>query len=312
MPGENFRDIQAFLAVARERSFTRAAARLGVSQSALSHTIRALEARLGLRLLTRTTRSVSPTEAGERLIESVGPRFEAISSELADFEALRGKPAGTVRISAPDFAANTILWPRLSRLRQTCPDIKLEVAIEPGLIDIVAEHFDAGVRFGDQIARGMTAVRISPDIRMTIVGAPSYLERCPPPRMPSDLTAHDCINMRFSMRGDVYAWALRKGNQNLRVRVEGPWTFNCIYPVIEAALAGSGLAYMPEMLARPHVQSGRLRPVLKDWCPTFPGLHLYFASRHPSSPALSLVVEALRYHHQSDAQSGEPAIHELM
>ncbi|MDF3835530.1 LysR family transcriptional regulator [Cupriavidus basilensis] len=295
MSGENFRDILAFLAVARERSFTRAAAQLGVSQSALSHTIRALEARLGLRLLTRTTRSVSPTEAGERLIRSVAPRFEVIAEELAAFEELRDKPAGTVRITTSDYAANTVLWPKLSKLQPTYPDVKIEIAIDPGITDIVAERYDAGVRFGDQVAKDMTAVQITPDIRMAIVGAPSYLDKHPPPKTPPDLTHHDCINMRFSIRGGVYAWELKKGKRNLQVRVEGAWTFNCIYPVLDAALAGFGLAYMPEDLALPHIASGRLRPVLEDWCPTFPGLHIFYASRRQSSPALSLIVETLRY-----------------
>ncbi|HCF5435913.1 LysR family transcriptional regulator [Pseudomonas putida] len=295
MSGESLRDILAFLAVARERSFTRAAAQLGVSQSALSHTIRALEARLGLRLLTRTTRSVSPTEAGERLIQSVAPRFEVIAEELEAFDKLRDKLAGTVRITSSDFAANTILWPKLSRLQPKYPDIKIEIAIAPGLTDIVAECYDAGVRFGDQIAKGMTAVRISPDIRMAIVGAPAYLEKRPSPKVPSDLTLHDCINMRFSIRGGVYAWELKKGNSNLQVRVEGSWTFNCIYQVVDAALAGFGLAYVPEELALPHIASGRLQPVLKDWCPSFPGVHIFYASRRQPSPALSLVVETLRY-----------------
>lgn len=264
MPGENFRDIQAFLAIARERSFTRAAAQLGVSQSALSHTIRALETRLGLRLLTRTTRSVSPTEAGERLIKRVAPRFQAINEELAALDELRDKPTGSVRITASDFAMNTILWPKLSKLQPKYPEVKIEVAIDPGLTDIVAERFDAGVRFGDQIAKDMTSVRISPDIRMVIVGAPSYLKGRPLPKTPSNLTDHECINVRFSTRGGVYAWELRKGKRNLQVRVEGAWTFNCIHPAIDAALAGFGLAYMPEELARPHIMSGGLQVVLKD------------------------------------------------
>ncbi|MFL9949028.1 LysR family transcriptional regulator [Paraburkholderia agricolaris] len=295
MSAENFRDILAFLAVARERSFTRAAAQVGVSQSALSHTIRGLEARLGIRLLTRTTRSVSPTDAGERLIRSVAPRFQAIADELAAFDELRDKPVGTVRITTSDFAANTVLWPKLSQLQPAYPDVKIEIFVDPGLTDIVEERYDAGVRFGDQIAKDMTAVRISPDIQMTIVGAPSYLEKRPPPKVPSDLSRHQCINTRYSNRGGVYAWELKKGKRNLQVRVSGPWTFNSIYPVLDAALAGFGLAYVPEELARPHVASGRLHPVLKDWCPTFPGLHIFYASRRQSSPALSLIVETLRY-----------------
>lgn len=300
MSGENLRDIYAFLSVARERSFTRAAAQLGVSQSALSHTIRGLESRLGLRLLTRTTRSVAPTEAGERLIQNVASRFDAIQEELAAFNELRDKPAGTVRITTSDFAANTVLWPKLSKLQPKYPDLKIEIAIDSNLTDIVAERYDAGVRFGDQIAKDMTAVRISPDIRMAIVGAPSYLEKSALPRVPADLTQHDCINMRFSMRGGVYAWELKKGKLNVQVRVDGPWTFNGIYPVLDAALAGFGLAYMPEELAQPHIESGRLLSVLKDWCPTFPGLHIFYANKRQLSPALSLIVETLRYrrHHR--------------
>ncbi|CAM4137938.1 HTH lysR-type domain-containing protein [Bordetella tumbae] len=300
MSGENLRDIYAFLTVARERSFTRAAVQLGVSQSALSHTIRGLESRLGLRLLTRTTRSVAPTEAGERLIQNVASRFDAIQEELAAFSELRDKPAGTVRITTSDFAANTVLWPKLSKLRTKYPDLKIEIAIDPNLTDIVAERYDAGVRFGDQIAKDMTAVRISPDIRMAIVGAPSYFEKRALPRVPADLTQHDCINMRFSMRGGVYAWELKKGKRNVQVRVDGPWTFNGIYPVLDAALAGFGLAYMPEELAQPHIESGRLLSALKDWCPTFPGLHIFYANKRQLSPALSLIVETLRYrrHHR--------------
>jgi DNA-binding transcriptional LysR family regulator len=296
MRGDNFRDIVAFLAVARERSFTRAAAQLGVSQSALSHTIRSLETRLGLRLLTRTTRSVSPTEAGERLIRNVAPRFKVIGDELTAFHELRDKPRGTVRITSSDFAANTVLWPKLQELQRQYPDIKMEITIDAGLTDIVEERYDAGVRFGDQIAKNMTAVAISPDIRMAIVGAPSYLSKYPAPKMPANLGEHHCINTRFSTRGGVYAWELKKAKRNVQVRVNGPWTFNSTYLVLEAALSGAGLAYVPEQLALPHFASGRLQPVLQDWCPTFPGLHIYYANRQVS-PALSLVVEILRHRH---------------
>ncbi|GJH27082.1 LysR family transcriptional regulator [Caballeronia novacaledonica] len=295
MSGENLRDIRAFLTVASERSFTRAAAKLGVSQSALSHTISALEARLGLRLLTRTTRSVAPTEAGQRLVERVAPRFDVIANELSAFNQFASNPGGTVRITTSDFAAKTVLWPKLSHLQRKFPDLKIEMSIDAGLTDIVLERFDASIRFGDQVAKDMTAVRISPDIRMTIVGAASYFENHPVPKTPSDLTHHACINVRFSPRGSVYAWELKKGKRDVQVRVEGSWTFNCIYPALDAALAGFGLAYMPEEIARQHVDGGRLQPVLKDWCPTFPGLHICYVSRRESSTALSLIVETLRY-----------------
>ncbi len=297
MKTDNFRDILAFLAVARERSFTHAAAQLGVSQSALSHTIRGLETRLGLRLLTRTTRSVSTTEAGERLIESVAPRFDVIADELAAFHELRDKPMGTVRITTSDFAANTVLWPKLSALQPLYPDIKIEIIIDMGLTDIVEERYEAGVRFGDQVAKNMAAVQISPDVGMTIVGAPSYLAKFKAPETPSDLARHQCITTRFSGRGGLYAWELKKGKRALQVRVSGPWTFNSTYLVVDAALAGAGLAYLPEELALHHIASGRLQPVLRDWCPTFPGLHIYYASRRQLSPALSLIVETLRYRH---------------
>lgn len=299
MSGENFRDIVAFLAVARERSFTRAAARLGVSQSALSHTIRALETRLGLRLLTRTTRSVSPTEAGERLMQRVGPRFDAINKELAAFDELRDKPAGSVRITASDFALQTVLWPKLSQLHTIYPDVKIEITVDPGLSDIMADRYDAGVRFGNQIGKNMSAVRISDDIRMAIVAAPSYLAACPAPQNPSDLHRHRCINLRCSTRGEVYGWELRKGEENVQVRVEGIWTFNGIYPAIDAAIAGCGLAYIPEELAKPGLLNGNLQPVLEEWWPTFPGLHIYYADRQQCPAALSLVVETLRYNGKS-------------
>ncbi|SOE46785.1 transcriptional regulator, LysR family [Caballeronia arationis] len=294
MRGDNFRDIVAFLAVARERSFTRAAAQLGVSQSALSHTIRSLETRLGLRLLTRTTRSVAPTEAGERLIRNVAPRFEVISDELAAFHEHRDKPMGTVRITTSDFAANTVLWPKLSELQPRYPDIKIDIIVNAGLTDIVEERYDAGVRFGDQIAKNMAAVPISPDIRMSIVGTPSYLSKHSPLKLPAGLSEHSCINTRFSSRAGVYAWELSKGKRKVQIRVDGAWTFNSTYLVLDAALSGAGLAYVPEQLAIPHLASGRLVSVLKDWCPTFPGLHIYYTSRQVS-PALSLIVETLRH-----------------
>jgi DNA-binding transcriptional LysR family regulator len=295
MSSENLRDIHALLAVARERSFTRAAAQLGISQSALSHAILALETRLGLRLLTRTTRSVSPTEAGERLIRSVTPRFDAITRELAALGELRDRPAGTVRITTSDFAANTVLWPKLSGLQKQYPDINIEMTIDAGLTDIVADRFDAGVRFGDQIAKDMTAVRISPDIPVRVVAAPAYLARHPAPHVPSDLTHHQCINVRFSRHGGLYPWEFGQGDSALRVRVEGPWTFNCITPAVDAALSACGLAYVPEPLVKTHIESGRLVSVLQDWCPTFPGLHIFYANRHHPSPALSLIIETLRY-----------------
>lgn len=295
MSSDQFRGIRAFLAVAQERSFTRAAVKLGISQSALSHTIRGLESRLGLRLLTRTTRSVAPTEAGERLFQSVAKRLEVIEKELVAFSQLRDKPTGIVRITTSDFAANTVLWPKLSQLQPKYPDVKIELTFDPGLVDIVGERFDAGVRFGDQVAKDMTSVPISANIRMLVVGSPSYLAKHPPVTTPSDLTEHDCINVRFSTQGGVYAWELKKGKRSLRVKVDGPWTFNCIYPALEAALSGFGLAYVPEELAKPYIENKRLGVVLKDWSPTFPGLHIFYANRSLSSPALSLIIDALRY-----------------
>jgi DNA-binding transcriptional LysR family regulator len=295
MPRDNYSDILAFLAVARERSFTRAAAQLGVSQSALSHTIRSLEARLGLRLLTRTTRSVSPTEAGERLMQNLGPRFEEIEAELAAINELRDKPAGTIRITATDYAANAILWPKLAKLLRRYPDLRIEIDIDYGLTDIVAQRYDIGVRLGDQVARDMIAVRIAPDMRMTIVGSPAYLRKRSAPRTPQDLTDHDCINLRLPTRGGLYAWELRKGKRELQVRVEGQLTFNGVYQMLDAVIAGFGLAYVPEDLAVPHIKANRLQPVLQDWCPTFPGLHVFYPNRRQSSGALALVIDTLRY-----------------
>ncbi len=295
MAGENFHDLAAFLTVARERSFTRAAAQLGVSQSALSQTIRGLEARLGLRLLTRTTRSVAPTEAGERLLRTVGPRFEEIDAELAALSELRDKPAGTVRITAGEHAADAILWPTLEKFLPDYPDIKVEIVIDYGLTDIVAERYDAGVRLGEQVAKDMIAVRVGPDMRMAVVGAPSYFAGRPTPRTPQDLTAHACINIRLPTYGGLYVWEFEKAGRALKVRVEGQLVFNNIALRPNAALAGFGLAYLPEDQVQTHLAEGRLIRVLADWCPPFSGYHLYYPSRRQPAPAFALLVDALRY-----------------
>ncbi len=295
MPRENLNDIVAFLAVAQEKNFTRAAAKLGVSQSALSHTIRGLESRLGLRLLTRTTRSVSPTEAGDRLLNSVGPHFEDIRAELDALGALRDKPSGTVRISAGLHATETILWPKLHPMLRKYPDVRLELTVDYGLANIVAERIDAGVRLGEQVARDMIAVRIGPDFRFVVVAAPSYFSNRQEPRAPSDLTQHNCINLRLPTYGGIYAWEFERGGRELNVRVDGQLTFNNTKQILDAALAGFGLAYLPEDVVAPHLERKRLVQVLDSWCAPFPGYHIYYPSRRQSSPALSLVVEGLRY-----------------
>jgi DNA-binding transcriptional LysR family regulator len=288
-------DIAAFLAVARERSFTRAAAQLGVSQSALSQTVRGLEAQLGLRLLTRTTRSVAPTEAGERLVRTAGPRLDEIDAELAALNGLRDRPGGTVRITAHDHAVRAVLWPALKRLLPDYPDIKVEIAIQSGLTDIVAERFDAGIRAGEMVAQDMVAVRIVPAMRSAVVGAPSYVAGRDRPKTPQDLTGHVCINLRLPTRGGLYAWEFAKGGHEVRVRVDGQLTFNESGPMLDAALAGFGLAYVPEDSVQAHLADGRLVRVLADWCPSYPGYHLYYPSRRQPTPAFSLLVEALRY-----------------
>jgi DNA-binding transcriptional LysR family regulator len=295
MRRQNVNDLLAFLAVAKERSFTKAAAQLGVSQSALSHTIRGLEERLGLRLLTRTTRSVAPTEAGERLLRSVGPQLDEIDSELTALSELREKPAGTIRITAGEHAAQTILWPALATLLPRYPDIKAEVIVDYGMIDIVAERYDAGVRLGGQVAKDMIAVRIGPDMRMAVVGAPSYFASRSRPKKPQDLTAHTCINLRLPTYGGLYAWEFEKRGRELKVRVEGQLVFNNLALRLSAALAGLGVAYLPEDQVQPHVAEGRLIRVLDDWCPPFSGYHLYYPSRRQPTPAFALLVDALRY-----------------
>jgi len=295
MPRENLNDLVAFLAVAKERSFTKAAAQVGVSQSALSHTIRGLEERLGLRLLTRTTRSVAPTEAGERLLRAAGPRLDEIEAELAALSELRDKPSGTIRITAHDHAVRAVLWPALARLLPDYPDIKVEIVIDYGLRDIVAERYDAGVRTGEMVAKDMVAVRIGPDMRSAVVGAPSYFAQRAKPKTPQDLTTHACVNLRLPTHGGLYAWEFEKGGRELRVRVDGQLVFNGTAPMLDAALAGFGLAYVPEDSVQAHLADGRLIRVLADWCPPYPGYHLYYPSRRQPTPAFALLVNALRY-----------------
>ena len=291
----NLNDLLAFLAVAQERSFTKAAAKLGVSQSALSHTIRGLEDRLGLRPLTRTTRSVAPTELGERLLHTIGPRFSEIEAELTAVSEFREKPAGTIRITAMEYAAEAILLPTLAKLLPVFPDIKVEIVIDYGLTDIVAERFDAGVRSGEQVAKDMIAVRIGPDMRMAVVGAPSYFKTRPEPQQPHDLVNHNCITLRLPTHGGLYAWEFEKDGRELRVSVDGQLTYNTAAQMLNASLSGLGLAYVPEGWAQPHLAKCRLKRVLEDWCLPYSGYHLYYPSRRQPTPAFALLVDALRY-----------------
>ena len=291
---ENLSDLTAFLTVAEERSFTRAAAKLGTSQSAISHTVRRLEARLGLRLLTRTTRKVAPTEAGERLMEALRPALDDIETRIDALSALREKPAGNIRITTSQGAAETILWPVLSRLLPDYPNIKVELAVDQSLTDIVAGRFDAGVRLGEQVAKDMISVRIGPDLRMAVVGAKSYFAAHPAPKSPHDLAEHQCINLRLATAGGFYAWEFGKDGRNLRVRVEGRLVFNAVPLVLSAATAGFGLACVPEDYVSAPIADGRLVRVLEGWCPPFSGYHLYYPSRRQQSPAFAVIVKALR------------------
>ncbi|MES0071358.1 LysR family transcriptional regulator [Mesorhizobium sp. M0058] len=295
MQRDGMKDLLWFVAVARERSFTRAAAKLGTSQSTLSSTIKELEARLGVRLLTRTTRSVSPTEAGERLFQSLVPRFEEIESDLASLVAFRDKPSGTVRITLSDHALQTTVWPKLQPLLNDNPDVRVELYSDNGMKNIVEERFDAGVRLGESIDRDMIAVRIGPDWRLVAVASPDYFSRHPVPTAPQDLVDHDCINMRQATFGGLYAWEFARDGRDLRVRVEGQLTFNSSIPMIEAATSGFGVAYVPENLVSHHIAEGRLRLVLDDWSPPFAGYHLYYPSRRQLSPAMAVIIDALRH-----------------
>ncbi len=294
MARDTISDLGTFLVVARERSFTKAAAKLGLSPSALSHTIRLLEERLGVRLLTRTTRSVSLTEAGERLLQTIRPQFEEIEAALSALTELRDKPAGTVRITAGEHAAEKVLWPAVERLLPDYPDIKVEIVVDNGLTDIVAERYDAGVRLGEQVDKDMIAVRIGPEMRMAVIGAPSYFARHPRPSTPQDLTAHACINLRLPTYGGLYAWEFEKDGRELRVRVDGPLAFNVSRMALNAARRGAGLAFLLEDHVREEIADGRLIRVLADWCPPFSGYHLYYPSRRQLSPAFAVLMDALR------------------
>ncbi|WP_394560080.1 LysR substrate-binding domain-containing protein [Aquipseudomonas alcaligenes] len=295
MSRANLNELQAFVVIAREGSFTRAAAQLGVSQSAISHTMRALEARLGVRLLTRTTRSVSPTEAGQRLYQSMAPRFEEIEQELEAVSKFRDTPAGSVRISASEHAANNILWPKLLKVLPAYPDIKVEITVDYALSDIVAQRYDAGVRLGDQVAKDMIAVPIGPQLHMAVVASPEYFRKYPLPKTPGDLSAHNCINLRLPTYGSLLQWDFEKDGHELKARVEGQWTFNSSVPILRAALAGCGLAFLPEDMVARDLATGGLVRVLEDWCQPFPGYHLYYPNRREQSSALGVVIDALQY-----------------
>lgn len=296
MKREDLVDLNAFMAVAEENSFTRAAAKLGTSQSALSHTVRRLETRLGVRLLTRTTRSVSPTLAGERLLATLGPALDTISIELASLSDLRDKPAGTIRITTSQHAVDTVLWPVLAKFMPEYPDINIELSVDSGFADIVSDRFDAGVRLGEALAKDMIATRVGPELRMAIVGSPAYLEKYPAPIQPQDLARHICINLRMSTSGGLYTWELEKDDRDVRVRVEGQFACNNTGVIVGAAIAGLGLGFVMEDAVAGHIAAGRLVRVLEDWCPPFSGYHLYYPSRRQPSAAFALLVDALRHH----------------
>lgn len=295
MTVECYDQLAIFAVVAQERSFTRAAARLGMSQPALSRAMRQLEERLGVRLLARTTRSVAPTQAGEHLLQVIAPRFDEINSELALLSKFRDRPAGKLRITAGEHAAIAVLQPVLAQLLPDHPDLSIEIIVDYGLTDIVAEGFDAGVRLGEQVAKDMIAMRIGPDMRMAVVGSPAYFSHHPKPVNPSDLVAHNCITLRMPTHGGLFMWEFEKNGQALKVRIEGQLVFNTIAMRLESARQGLGLAYMPENVVQADVEQGRLIRVLEDWCEPYSGYHLYYPSRRQSSPAFTLLREALRY-----------------
>lgn len=290
----DIKDIQIFLAVARERSFTRAAAKLGVTQSALSHIIRGLETRLGVRLLTRTTRSVAPTEAGERLLQNVAPYLEKIEAEIVAISDMGDNPTGTVRITAIEHVVDQIVWPRIAPLFRQYPDLRVEISSEYRMVDIAAERYDIGIRYGDLVEKDMIAVRLTPDEPMMIVGSPAYFEWHSRPEAPPDLMRHNCITLRLATSGGLYAWELQHEGQPFEAKVQGQAVFTSTYAILNAALSGVGLAFLPESLAGPHVREGRLVSVMPDACPPFPGLYAYYTSRRNTSRAMSVVMDALR------------------
>lgn len=292
---ENFNDLISFLEVARERSFTKAAAKLGVSQSALSHAIRGLEERLELRLLTRTTRSVAPTDVGEKLVNSLAPRFADLENELLALSEMRERPAGNIRINAAEHGMQSVLWPVLKTFLADYPDINVEVSVDNALTDIVSGRFDAGVRLGEQVAKDMIAVRIGPDFSMAVVGSPDFLARHGTPATPQELQRFRCINMRLPTLGGIYAWEFEKEGRELRVRVDGQLTFNSLHQRIDAAKLGLGLAMVPEDTVQEELANGQLVRVLQEWCEPFPGYYLYYPSRKQHTTAFSLFVEALRF-----------------
>ncbi len=292
-------DLQAFVAVARDQSFTKAAARLRITPSALSHTMRTLEERLGVRLLARTTRNVAPTEAGERLLRAIAPLFDQIAAEVEALGELQDRPRGTIRLTCTDDQIELCLRPMLAKFLKDYPDITLEFYVDYGFTNVVEERFDAGIRMGESISKDMIAVRIGPDWRLAVVGSPEYFERNPPPRTPHELTRHACVNIRHRPNGAIYAWEFEKDGRAFTVKAEGQLVFNSIMHVLNAAADGIGLAYVPEQLVAPYLADGRLKEVLADWCPTFEGYHLYYPNRRQASPAFTAFAEALKYRGQS-------------
>ncbi|EFH7843675.1 LysR family transcriptional regulator [Escherichia coli] len=296
MARENLNDLMAFIVVAREKSFTRAAAQLGISQSALSHSMRTLESRLGMKLLTRTTRSISLTDVGQSMLDKLGPYIDGIQGTLQQLKDLNKKPAGTVRISTSDYAIRSVIWPKLEPLLKEYPDINLELIDDYTLTDIVSGRFDAGTRLGEQISSGMISVRIGPDVRFAVVGSPAYFSQHPLPKHPDDLISHNCINLRFPTHGNLYAWEFEKEGKSLNVKVSGQLVFSRIYQNLQAALEGYGLAHVPRDIAEKHIASGELISVLEDWCPYWDGYYIYYPENRNHSKAFQLVVDALRHH----------------